>query len=137
MEFISMSLVSTLFIYDKICENVKKMENFEISIYLGEKIFSRVKHFLRWVGVCAPYGFDFWRGVKTPPAHPWWVHRPFRGDEAQFLVFRGGLRTPVHPRAHVWKSDISAKNATRLLCSGDIVRKEAKNILFENISFLF
>ena len=34
-------LVSTLFIYNKICENVKKLENFEISTYLGEKIFSR------------------------------------------------------------------------------------------------
>ena len=34
------SLVSTLFIYNKICENVKKLENFEISTYLSEKIFS-------------------------------------------------------------------------------------------------
>ena len=65
------SLVSTLFIYNKICENVKKLENFEISTYLGEKKFSRVQNFLGGVGVCAPYGFDFWRGgVKTPPAHP-------------------------------------------------------------------
>ena len=65
------SLVSTLFIYNKICENVKKLENFEISTYLSEKKFSRVQNFSRGVGVCAPYGFDFWRGgVKTPPAHP-------------------------------------------------------------------
>ena len=65
------SLVSTLFIYNKICENVKKLENFEISASLSEKKFSRVQNFLRGVGVCAPYGFDFWRGgVKTPPAHP-------------------------------------------------------------------
>ena len=65
------SLVSTLFIYNKICENVNKLENFEISTYLGEKKFSRIQNFLRGVGVCAPYGFDFWRGgVKTPPAHP-------------------------------------------------------------------
>ena len=41
------SLVSTLFIYNKICENVKKLENFEISTYLGEKKFSRVQNFLR------------------------------------------------------------------------------------------
>ena len=39
------SLVSTLFIYNKICENVKKLENFEISTYLSEKIFSRVQNF--------------------------------------------------------------------------------------------
>ena len=41
------SLVSTLFIYNKICENVKKLENFEISTYLSEKIFSRVQNFSR------------------------------------------------------------------------------------------
>ena len=64
------SLVSTLFIYNKICGNVKKLENFEISTYLGEKKFSRVQNFLRGVGVCAPYGFDFWRGggQNTPCA---------------------------------------------------------------------
>ena len=65
------SLVSTLFIYNKICENVKKLENFEISTYLSEKKFQGFKIFRGGVGVCAPYGFDFWRGgVKTPPAHP-------------------------------------------------------------------
>ena len=64
------SLVSTLFIYNKICENVKKLENFEISTYLSEKVRG-FKIFRGGVGVCAPYGFDFWRGgVKTPPAHP-------------------------------------------------------------------
>ena len=44
------SLVSTLFIYNKICENVKKLENFEISTYLGEKKFSRVKIFRGGLG---------------------------------------------------------------------------------------
>ena len=53
------SLVSTLFIYNKICENVKKLENFEISTYLSEKIFRGFKIFRGGVGVCASYGFDF------------------------------------------------------------------------------
>ena len=40
------SLVSTLFIYNKICGNVKKLENFEISTYMGEKkIFEGSKFF--------------------------------------------------------------------------------------------
>ena len=60
------SLVSTLFIYNKICENVKKLENFEISTYLSENFFSRVQNFSRGVGVCAPYGFDW--GQNTPCA---------------------------------------------------------------------
>ena len=41
------SLVSTLFIYNKICGNVEKLENFEISTYMGEKKFSRVQNFSR------------------------------------------------------------------------------------------
>ena len=44
------SLVSTLFIYNKICGNVKKLENFEISTYMGEKKFSRVQNFFRGGG---------------------------------------------------------------------------------------
>ena len=39
------SLVLTLFIYNKICENVKKLENFEISTYLSEKFFEGSKFF--------------------------------------------------------------------------------------------
>ena len=65
------SLVSTLFIYNKICENVKKLENFEISTYLGEKIFSRVKDFSRGGGGLRTLRLQFSEGgVKTPPAHP-------------------------------------------------------------------
>ena len=65
------SLVSTLFIYNKICENVKKLENFEISTYLGEKNFSRVQNFLRGGGGLRTLRLRFLEGgVKTPPAHP-------------------------------------------------------------------
>ena len=41
------SLVSALLIFNKICENLKKLENFEISTYLSEKNFSRVQNFSR------------------------------------------------------------------------------------------
>ena len=65
------SLVSTLFIYNKICENVKKLENFEISTYLSEKFFSRFQNFLRGGGFAHPTASIFGEGgVKTPPAHP-------------------------------------------------------------------
>ena len=65
------SLVSTLFIYNKICENVKKLENLEISSYLGEKFFSRVKNFWRGGGGLRTLQLRFLEGgVKTPTAHP-------------------------------------------------------------------
>ena len=60
------SLVSTLFIYNKICENVKKLENFEISTYLSEKNFSRVQNFLR--GVTLQIQFLERGGQNTPCA---------------------------------------------------------------------
>ena len=65
------SLVSTLFIYNKICENVKKLENFEISTYMGEKKFSRVQNFSRGGEGLRTLQLQFSEGgVKTPPAHP-------------------------------------------------------------------
>ena len=61
------SLVSTLFIYNKICENVKKVENFETSTYLGEKFFSRVKNFSRGgEGLCT-LRFQFLEGGSKHP----------------------------------------------------------------------
>ena len=61
------SLVSTLFIYNKICENVKKLENFEISTYLGEKIFSRVQNFLRGGGGLRTLRLRFLEGGSKHP----------------------------------------------------------------------
>ena len=55
------------------------MENFEISTYLSEKIFSRVQNFSRGGRGLRTLRLRFLeRGVKTPPAHPWWVRRPFK-----------------------------------------------------------
>ena len=65
------SLVSTLFIYNKICENVKKLENFEISTYLSEKNFC---------------GFKIFRGGG----------RGLRTLRLRFLE-RGGQNTPCAP----------------------------------------
>ena len=65
------SLVSTLFIYNKICENVKKLENFEISTYLGEKKFSRVQNFSRGGRGLRTLRLRFLeRGVNSPPTDP-------------------------------------------------------------------
>ena len=97
------SLVSTLFIYNKICENVKKLENFEISTYLGEKTISRAQNFLRGVGVCAPYGFDFWRGGSKHPLRTLDGCADLLGGvKPDFEFLGGGPAHPAHPRAHVW-----------------------------------
>ena len=65
------SLVSTLFIYNKICGNVKKLENFEISTYLGEKNFSRVQNFSRGGGGLRTLRLRFLEaGGQTTPCPP-------------------------------------------------------------------
>ena len=66
------SLLSTLFIYNKICENVKKLENFEISTYLGEKKIFEGSKFFEGGGGLRTLRLRFLErgGVKTPPAHP-------------------------------------------------------------------
>ena len=74
------SLVSTLFIYNKICGNVKKLENFEISTYLGEKFFSRVKNFSRGVWGLRTLRLRFLKGGGSK--HP--LRTLLGKDEAQF-----------------------------------------------------
>ena len=65
------SLVSTLFIYNKICGNVKKLENFEISTYMGEKKFSRVQNFFRGGGGLRTLRLQFLeRGGQNTPCAP-------------------------------------------------------------------
>ena len=61
------SLVSTLFIYNKICGNVKKLENFEISTYMGEKKFSRVQNFFRGGGGLRTLRLQFLEGGSKHP----------------------------------------------------------------------
>ena len=61
------SLVSTLFIYNKICGNVKKLENFEISTYMGEKKFSRVQNFFRGGGGLRTLRLQFSEGGAKHP----------------------------------------------------------------------
>ena len=98
------SLVSTLFIYNKICENVKKLENFEISTYLSEKNFSRVQNFSRGGRGLRTLRLRFLeRGGQNTPCAPLMGAQTFQGGggKPDFEFLGGGPAHPAHPRAHV------------------------------------
>ena len=98
------SLVSTLFIYNKICENVKKLENFEISTYLSEKFFSRVQNFSRGGRGLRTLRLRFLEGEgsKHPLRTLDGCADLLGGGKPNFEFLGGVLCTPAHPRAYVW-----------------------------------
>ena len=59
------SLISALLIDNRICESVKKLENFEVFTYTGYKKNFEERGGLRTLGLGFLEGL-----VKTPPAHP-------------------------------------------------------------------
>ena len=94
------SLVSTLFIYNKICGNVKKLENFEISTYMGEKKISRVQNFSMggW-GFAHPTSSIFEEGGSKHPLRTLDGCADLLGGVKPDFEFLGG--GPAHPGAHV------------------------------------
>ena len=95
------SLVSTLFIYNKICENLKKLENFEISTYLGENFFSRVKNFSMGGEGLRTLWFQFLEGGSKHPLRTLDGCADLLGGLKSNFEFLGGVCAPSCPRMSI------------------------------------
>ena len=97
------SLLSALFIYNKVCENLKKLENFEISTYLGEKNFSRFQNFSRGGVGLRTLRLRFLErgGSKHPLRTLDGCADLLGGVKPDFEFLGGGPAHPAHPGAYL------------------------------------